>query len=633
MRGTTRLIAAAMIGGLGLLGSAADLAAQSAAPRAGAHLTPEYGSIEGVVRDEKGAPVAGAMVSAIGASTAFALSDKVGRFELRTLSPGSYLVRAHLSGFAAPRGQVVDVRASGRAVSSLALSRMAESYPVLEAGMTLPMAATAEDEAADAPAPAPANAGPTPGTIPDDHSETAWRLRHGRRSVLKDAAVPVAVLAEEADRDADLSFFSSTARLATNFFADTPFSGQFSLLTTGTFDTPQQLFRTDSFSRSVTDVWVTAPAAGGADWTVRGALTQGDVSSWIVAGSYVTRDPARHVYDIGMSFSRQRYNAGNPGAFGEIDGSRDAGMVYGFDTFTISPAIAVTYGASYARYDYLESRNLWSPQVEVAITPAERFRIKTLVSRRVVAPGAEEFAAPADAAPWQPTQRTFSPLRGGPLDSERTLHAQVDLEHDFGDTTLLVRGFTQHVMDQLVTIFGANIKGRPVSSLGHYFVGANGSAEATGWATGVRTSLADRVHASVEYTLTRARWTPVEDLSYVIVVEPSSATEPSRIHNVSTAVETEVPETSTRLLVLYRVSNGFAQAVSPEGATDRTFDSRFDVQVRQSLPFLDFTSAKWEMLVAVKNFFREVAADQSVYDELLVIRPPKRIMGGLTLHF
>ena len=57
------------------------------------------------------------------------------------------------------------------------------------------------------------------------------------------------------------------------------------------------------------------------------------------------------------------------------------------------------------------------------------------------------------------------------------------------------------------------------------------------------------------------------------------------------------------------------------------------MQVRQSLPFMDFSSAKWEMLVAVRNFFRETAPDQSVYDELLVVRPPKRIVGGLTLRF
>ena len=57
------------------------------------------------------------------------------------------------------------------------------------------------------------------------------------------------------------------------------------------------------------------------------------------------------------------------------------------------------------------------------------------------------------------------------------------------------------------------------------------------------------------------------------------------------------------------------------------------MQVRQSLPFMDFSTAKWEMLVAVRNFFRETAADQSIYDELLVVRPPKRIVGGLTLKF
>ena len=62
-------------------------------------------------------------------------------------------------------------------------------------------------------------------------------------------------------------------------------------------------------------------------------------------------------------------------------------------------------------------------------------------------------------------------------------------------------------------------------------------------------------------------------------------------------------------------------------------DARFDVQVRQALPFMDFSSAKWEMLVAVRNFFHDSASDQSIYDELLVVRPPKRVVGGLTLRF
>jgi hypothetical protein len=48
---------------------------------------------------------------------------------------------------------------------------------------------------------------------------------------------------------------------------------------------------------------------------------------------------------------------------------------------------------------------------------------------------------------------------------------------------------------------------------------------------------------------------------------------------------------------------------------------------------MNFTSAKWEMLLAVRNFFRETAAGESIYDELLVVRPPKRVVGGVTLRF
>jgi hypothetical protein len=48
---------------------------------------------------------------------------------------------------------------------------------------------------------------------------------------------------------------------------------------------------------------------------------------------------------------------------------------------------------------------------------------------------------------------------------------------------------------------------------------------------------------------------------------------------------------------------------------------------------MNFSNARWEMLLAVRNFFRENGTEQSVYDELLVIRPPKRVVGGVTLRF
>jgi hypothetical protein len=108
-----------------------------------------------------------------------------------------------------------------------------------------------------------------------------------------------------------------------------------------------------------------------------------------------------------------------------------------------------------------------------------------------------------------------------------------------------------------------------------------------------------------------------------------------QIHDVSTTIEADVPETSTRVLVAYRASNGFAERLAGDTGDGiaAPVHTRFDVQVRQALPFMSFSSAKWEMLVAVRNFFREAEADQSVYGELFVVRPPKRIVGGVSLHF
>src|SRR5262249_14874873 len=137
----------------------------------------------------------------------------------------------------------------------------------------------------------------------------------------------------------------SSARAATNFFVDTPFSGQLNLLTTNSFDAVQDMFAPRAFAgRNVTNFVVGAPAGVNADWTVRGALTQGDLSSWVVSGDYVTRSAtARHRYDLGLSYSTQRYDGGNFAALRNVtDGSRNVGTLHGFDTFTMSRAVIVT---------------------------------------------------------------------------------------------------------------------------------------------------------------------------------------------------------------------------------------------------------------------------------------------------
>src|SRR2546423_14719724 len=124
MRKTPRLMAAAA-GVLVILCVPRAADAQSSPSAAHTSLASlASGAIQGLVQDEAGAPVSGAVVSALGSSSAFAVTDRAGHFELRALPPGPYLLRAHLTGFVAPRGQVVRVLPSAMASSSIALRRV-----------------------------------------------------------------------------------------------------------------------------------------------------------------------------------------------------------------------------------------------------------------------------------------------------------------------------------------------------------------------------------------------------------------------------------------------------------------------------------------------------------------------------
>ena len=125
--------------------------------------------------------------------------------------------------------------------------------------------------------------------------------------------------------------------------------------------------------------------------------------------------------------------------------------------------------------------------------------------------------------------------------------------------------------------------------------------------------------APAEYAVL-TRWVPS-------AVRPAT----ERIHDITTSLETEIPYSATRVVVLYKMNNAFA-AADPTAATPG-FGARFDLQVNQALPFMNFHTSQWEMLVGVRSLFHESLANTSAYDELLVVRPPKRIVGGLTVKF
>jgi len=630
MNRVTRTLAAGLVLSLAGVVRLGAQPASAQAPTLRASLA--VGSIQGTVKDASGRALEGALVSALGATSAVATTDTLGQFTLRGLPSGSYIIRAQRNGFAASGRELVELRPNGRLVRTIQLVPLGVDPleamsvpPLLAAGLTgaaQPVSSESDDTAS------------TTGDHP--HTPIAWRLRHLKRSVLRDAnGLPVEYGDGAAEFERDdarpgtwLTWaVESSARLATSLF-DSSLTGEINLLTTSSFE-PEEAFSGNGLPRGVAFLALSAPAGSG-DWSMRAALTGGDFSSWILSGAYSAR--ARdHFYDVGLSYGTQAFKGGRTAPLSSLaDDSRNVGAVYGYDRWAISRAIEVNYGARWARYDYVEQPHMLSPRLGVSVSPLKQTHVRVFVSQRMLAPGAEEFLPPPAAGLWLPPERTFSPLASNRFRVERVRTFELSLEREFDRAFVLtVRRFYQSADDQLATLFGVARAGL-INDVGHYYVATAGAVDSGGWGVSLSRPFASRIRGTVDYRVIRAHWTPSSEAALIGALAPSAVrADTEDIHDVTTSLEAAIPETATRVHFVYRMNSAFARA---DGETLPGLDGRFDLLVNQGLPFR-LVSAEWEVLVGVRNLFREPGEMGSTYDELLVVRPPTRFVGGFLVRF
>ena len=225
-----------------------------------------------------------------------------GRFEMRTLPPGPYLrarasrpVSSHRAVKSSTCGRAAAPRRRLRCGTCSRANRGGAASGARGRRRPAPLTRRSRARAIPAPTPAAGRVGN------DDHGELAWRLRHARRggSEGRDAAGGDGRRANATGRGARVR---RRQRLRTGHrirrrasrrtsLPTTPFSGQVNLLTSGSFDTPQQLF-SPTTSRTAPRICRSARrSASTPTGPCAPALTQGDIASWIVAGEYTTRAP------------------------------------------------------------------------------------------------------------------------------------------------------------------------------------------------------------------------------------------------------------------------------------------------------------------------------------------------------
>jgi hypothetical protein len=605
--------------------------AQSRQPQSQQPKKPEWqqasiatGRVLGVVRDERGQGVGGVAISAVGTVIQTAFSDAAGRFTL-PLPSGEYVIRAHREGYVSSYRDIVMVRSSMSIKRTITVTRQPVSpapRSVMIAGVSGATVVPASVLASDPEHP---------------HDETAWRLRHLARPVLRDTGAAVAEAARSQNfRPHTNNFFdwalTNSARLATSLITGPNYTGQVNFVTTSAVD-PTQGWSPDG-PRNVAYVSLSAPVGGLGDWRVRGAMNTAELSSWVLLGEFTARNTHTHAFTVGMAYSTQTYADPGSAVFTTDQGTtRAVGGVYGSDRWRVTDGLELDYGLRWDRYSYVANApNMVSPTVGGRVHVGRRLSIVGQAAQRMLAPGSTEFLPPAAAGPWLPPERTFTSLSStGAFRAERVRHFDLGVEQAFsGGRTVSLRRFHQGTDDQTATIFGLNTGG-DLWAAGHYSVASIGGVAIDGWTMRAAGSVSSRLSGSVEYSVGSTQWTPGGSARRVEMLAPSvvrAGTE--RMQDLLASVDVAIPESDTRLSVVYRVNSAFSRS-GAEGTPGT--GARFNMQINQALPFQPLRGGRLEVLVAVSNLFRDLRQPGSLFDELLTVAPPTRLLGGVQIRF
>ena len=356
-----------------------------------------------------------------------------------------------------------------------------------------------------------------------------------------------------------------SASVATSLFADLPFSGEVNLLTTGAF-APGGLFAGDGLPRGVAYLAIGAPTPrrrldGARGDERRGSRRRGS------SPARSCRSAGRSTRTTsGLSYSTQEYQGGNPAALAAVT-RRQPQRRRDLRARPLDRRARRVLRIRRALRPLRLSRSAAGCSARGPASRSSRVkgtRVTALLAQRMVAPGAEEFLSPRHRrAVAAARAHVLAARRPRPARRARALPRRA-LEHEFSDAYVVgVRRFFQGVDDQLVTLFGVPMPRG--SAIGRALLRRRArGVDAQGWAFRLSPPTSKRVRGSIDYSRDAAAAGPRAATSASLVSGPRAgpAGASKSIHDITTSFQTDIPETATRVFVLYKINSGYMRGDS-----------------------------------------------------------------------
>ena len=548
---------------------------------------PAGGGLVGWVENTQGLPVSGAVVSLFGrgirGGSLVTMTDSAGQFALPSLPAGSYTLRAIGNGHQPAAARKVTV------------------LPNQESLFTVSLAPEGDQPAA------------TPSADADEDSSAAvsprewrWLVRHRRRSVLEasDHATTTAPPLTSATaptpdgRLADLvgrvEFLSAPLVLASGAEAPTLDGGS-----------------------NMGAVKLGGRFEDGGSWNLGGLLTESSTTTWRMAAEFVVQPADGHELEAGAGFGTRDLRLGATDPEAGLD-TRSLGAIFVKDNWTANEHLGAAVGVRYSFVGFITDHNYVDPFASVTLKPDHDTVVRGSVASHTLAPGGDLLTvATLSSAPELALARLDPSVR-----AERATRIDVSAERNLGKaTTVGAFSFYEDVRDQMLNAYGGDARGRVlrISNIGAVFVRGIGATASHRFGPNVQTSVA--------YTY------GLSDRNAAIEPSVGGSYHFARFHDVVARVETLIDATDTKVAAYCRLNSLRPADGEQLAAHSSLLTTRFDVQVTQGLPFLQsLTRAEWEVLLSVRNLSYETS-EAGTLDELAVLRPPNRVLGGVSVRF
>lgn len=341
-------------------------------------------------------------------------------------------------------------------------------------------------------------------------------------------------------------------------------------------------------------------------WNLGGLLAESETRAWRTAAEFSVQPGGGHQVQAGAGYGGRLQRAALP-VTGDGTENRTAGAIFVEDHWDVGYGLTLGGGARYTFIGFLNSRNHLDPAVSLALRRDARTRIRASASSRTLTPGGDLLTLSTLAS----TPAIAYAVMDDGLAPEKLERYEIAVDRQVGRSTVSAHSFYERTRDQLANAFDQqSARALRISNAGQ--VGTRGLGLTVQRHAGP-------VSAAVTYTYGRG-WREGNPAGL------DRSFRQANFHDVVGRLEAMFDASGTRVRAFCRYNR-----LTPEEAPPASSTTRFDVQVVQGLPFT-VTGTQWEVLVAYRNLFYE-SSEGGTLDEIAVVNPPRRVLGGISVKF